>query len=358
MDEHTKFMSLAVKLSEKGLGTTSPNPVVGCVVVNNGEVVGTGYHARAGGDHAEVAALKAAGEKAVGATVYVTLEPCCTHGRTPPCTDALIASGVKTVVAAVKDPNPAVSGRGFEILRQAGIEVIEGVLESQAALVNRRYLTYMRAGRPFVTLKLALTLDGKIADEKGDSKWISGEDARRDVQELRRLHDAVTVGAGTFLADRPRLTYRLGQAKTPPLTRIIMCGTVAEARRVIEAGAPAQGFVVAVPEEMEVRAGNLMKVRVENGRLAIEDFLQKLKQAGITSLLVEGGAAVFSDFISKGVYDEVVLYLAPKIFGRGTDAFQLDVSFNVSEPLRLRFHGIEILGEDVKLTYFNSEVYF
>lgn len=358
MEEHSKFMETAIKLSQLGLGTTSPNPVVGCVIVNDGVVVGTGYHEQAGKDHAEVVALKAAGEKARNATVYVTLEPCSVHGRTPPCTDALIAAGVKRVVAAVRDPNPRVSGKGFEKLKKAGIEVIEGVLRKQASVVNRRYLTFMRAGRPYVTLKLALTLDGKIADTEGKSKWITGEKARLDVQELRRLHDAVAVGAGTYLKDNPRLTYRLDKPKIPPLTRIIMCGTTEEAQQVINKGALDRGFVLAVPEESELSGDRVLKVKASDGRLELNDFLLRLKQMGITSLLVEGGAKVFSDFFSHGLYDEIVLYLAPKVFGAGLEAFQLNSLFKASEPLQLNLYGAEVFDEDVRLTYFNKEVFF
>ena len=218
---HEQWMRFALRLAETGRGQTSPNPMVGAVVVKEGNLLGFGAHLRAGTPHAEVHALNMAGPEAKGATLYVTLEPCNHYGRTPPCTERIIGEGIRRVVVAMEDPEPFVSGRGIERLRQAGIEVVTGVLEDEARRLNEAYVHHRLHGRPFVTLKTAATLDGKIATRTGDSRWVTGEEARRHVHRLRREHDAVLVAIGTVLADRPRLTVRLPEGGRNPL-RVVL----------------------------------------------------------------------------------------------------------------------------------------
>lgn len=351
-----KYMKLAIELSRSGLGTTSPNPVVGCVIVKDGKVVGTGYHEYAGGDHAEIVALKQAGEKAKGADVYVTLEPCSFYGRTPPCTDALIKAGVKRVIVAVKDPHPKVSGKGLEILKRAGIETVEGVLREEAAEINRYYLTSIIKNRPYVTIKLATTLDGFIADENGDSKWITGSKARDDVQELRRVHDAVVVGATTFLKDRPLLTYRGKKPKKPELKRFVMVSSLQSLKKIQELS---REITLVVPERLKDEAGeNSLAVKEKDGKVSLRDFLTKLNELQIRSLLCEGGAKLASAFIEENLYDEIIIYQAPKMLGKGLPAFQFNTKRSIKNPIPLEFSTFEVIDNDIKVIYYHPEVVF
>ncbi|HEV3408643.1 MAG TPA: bifunctional diaminohydroxyphosphoribosylaminopyrimidine deaminase/5-amino-6-(5-phosphoribosylamino)uracil reductase RibD [Gaiellaceae bacterium] len=280
----------ALELAERGRGTTRPNPIVGAVVVVDGEVVGEGWHERPGGPHAEIVALEAAGERARGATLYTTLEPCAHHGRTGPCVAAIVAAGVRRVVAAAVDPNPRVDGRGLRELREAGldVEVADSELAARARRQNEAFRTWARLRRPFVTYKAAMTLDGRLAAAGGESRWISGEESRRLVHELRAASDAVAVGTGTARADEPSLTARgVGATRQP--------------RRL--------AFGRALPEgsELELRSGPLGE---ELGRLAEE---------GVQSLLLEGGPTVAGEFLRLGLIDKIVLFVAPKLVG-GDDA--------------------------------------
>src|SRR2546426_6953579 len=248
------LMRRALELAERGRGLTSPNPMVGAVVARNGEIVGEGFHARAGGPHAEIEALRAAGGRARGATLYVTLEPCSHHGRTPPCSRAVIDAGVARVVAAVGDPNPLVAGRGFAELRAAGIAVVTGLGAAESERQNRAFLTAMRERRPHVTLKAGMTLDGKIADLHGASRWITGDPARRHAHRLRSESDAIVVGIGTVLRDDPELTVRLGQPWPREPFRVVLDTAARTPRtaRLIRAGAPERALIVVganAPEE-------------------------------------------------------------------------------------------------------------
>lgn len=352
-----KYMQLAIDLSRKGLGTTSPNPVVGCVIVKDGSIVGTGFHEYAGGPHAEVVALKAAGEKARGADVYVTLEPCSFYGRTPPCAEALIAHGVKRVIVAVRDPHPKVSGRGIEMLKASGIEVVEGLMARQAAFVNRYYLTAITRSRPYVTIKLAATLDGFIADVSGDSKWITSTAAREDVQELRRIHDAVLVGAGTFLRDRPKLTYRGGKNKRPELKRFVVAGSRETLERVIKQRG-SEDIYVAVPEGIAFEGRQIIKVRQKNGLVDLKDLLKRMHEMEIRSLLVEGGARIAGSFIEEKLFDELIIYYAPKLLGSGRKLVELQNEYLINELIKFRLHEVQMIENDVKINLFSPEALF
>ena len=316
-------MRRALNLARQAAGRTSPNPMVGAIVVKDGKVVGEGCHLCAGTPHAEVHALAAAGEAARGATVYVTLEPCCHHGRTGPCADALINAGVKKVVAAMTDPNPKVAGGGLARLRAAGIEVVEGVLAAEAALLNEAFIKWVSTEMPFGLMKTAMTLDGKIATRTGQSRWITGEAARAMVHRLRDQCDAILVGVGTVMADDPELTARLpsGDGKNP--LRVIVdsaARTPLTARVVADGKAPT---LFAVAEEapadrlQALRAAGCEVLPLPRGRTGVDLRLlwQALGQRNITSVLLEGGATINAAALAAGVVDKIHAFIAPKVIG-------------------------------------------
>jgi diaminohydroxyphosphoribosylaminopyrimidine deaminase / 5-amino-6-(5-phosphoribosylamino)uracil reductase len=319
-DEH--WMRRALELAERGRGHVEPNPLVGAVVVREGHVVGEGWHQRYGEAHAEVHALNAAGEAARGATLYVTLEPCCHHGKTPPCTDAVLRAGVRRVVAAMTDPFPQVAGRGAGRLRTAGVEVETGLLEAEARRLNAPYLKLLATGRPYVHAKWAMTLDGKIATRTGDSKWVSNEASRRRVHALRGGMDAVLVGIGTALTDDPLLTAR------PPGPRTA-CRLVLDSRlrlpvtsRLVQTARDVPTTIVtgtaAGAEQAEAlrRAGcELLAVPDAEGRPSVPALLEELGRRRLTNVLVEGGAAVLGSFLDAGALDEVHVFVAPRLVG-------------------------------------------
>lgn len=320
-----RFMDLALALAERGRGRVSPNPLVGCVVVNHATVVGEGWHARAGEPHAEVNALREAGEAARGATCYVTLEPCAHHGRTPPCTEALIAAGVARVVVAATDPNPVVDGEGVRRLREAGIEVEVGVRHDEATLQNEVYRTNHLLGRPFVLYKTAMSLDGKIAVRTGRSRWITGPTARARVHHWRDEYDAVAIGVNTLMLDDPALTTRLPNGRTP--VKVVfdsMARTPVTARLFEPApdGAPARVIVVASATAPEARVADLrsagaevIALAPENGRPKVADALAALLGLGISSVMLEGGGSLAWEFFCAHAVDRVAWFVAPKLLG-------------------------------------------
>ncbi len=325
-DQH--YMQMALELAARAMGRTSPNPMVGAVVVKDGRVVGRGYHARAGTPHAEVHALREAGELAGGATLYVTLEPCCHHGRTGPCTEAIIKARVNRVVVAMTDPNPLVAGKGMQKLKDADIQVTCGVLEEDACRLNEIFIKYIITRLPYVVLKTAMSLDGKIATSQGESQWITGTTAREYVHRLRDKYDAILVGVGTVLADDPSLTCRLqegggkdpvriildSQARTPSTARVLNQPSEAPALIVTTPGAP--------PERVQMlkQAGaQVLEVPGSECGIDLEALLQELGRREISSVLVEGGARVNGSFITGNLVDKVYWFIAPKFIG-GTAA--------------------------------------
>ncbi len=320
-------MKQALNLAWQGRGRTSPNPLVGAVVVREERAVGTGYHRVAGGPHAEVIALQKAGDKAAGASLYVNLEPCSHYGRTPPCVDLIISSGVGEVVAAMEDPNPEIRGRGFLRLREAGIRIKTGVLEQKARRLNETYIKHITTGLPFVAIKTALTLDGRIATRTGDSRWITGEKSRRHVHRLRGQYDAVMVGIGTALADNPILTTRLkgerdavrvvvdSRADLPPTAKLINSSSSAPA-------------ILAVTEQadpdkcrkLKERGAEILTLPSREGRVDLKVLLERLGERGIISVLVEGGGRLNYSLLEQGLVDKFFLFIAPIICG-GRDAF-------------------------------------
>ncbi|OGW77940.1 MAG: riboflavin biosynthesis protein RibD [Omnitrophica bacterium RIFCSPLOWO2_02_FULL_45_16] len=284
-----KYMRLAIELAKKALGKTSPNPAVGAVIVKNNKVVGKGYHKKAGLPHAEINALREAGQKARGATLYVTLSPCGHYGRTPPCTDAIIKSGIKKVIIAMKDPNPVNNGNGIKRLRRNGIKVEAGVLFKEAEAINKPYIKFITKGLPYITVKVAQSLDGKIATKTGDSKWISSEDSRRFVHELRGKVDAVMVGANTVLKDDPLLLSNVSR-KQP--VRIIVGG---------KSGVPRDAKIFSSLDRSPV--------------IVVKSLSEALALKNMTHILVEGGGGLIASLVEKGLVDRFLIFIAPKIIG-------------------------------------------
>lgn len=347
------MMTRALRLAERGAYTTRPNPMVGCVIAAGDEVLGEGWHQRAGEAHAEVLALQAAGDRARGATAYVTLEPCAHTGRTGPCADALVAAGVGRVVAAMRDPFPQVDGAGFERLRAAGIEVADGLMEEQARALNRGYLSRLGRGRPWVRVKLASSMDGRTALANGESKWISGEASRNDVQHWRARAGAIITGAGTVLADDPSLTVRLGDDTpfVPPLRVVLDPGLATIARgRVREGDAPT--LYIHAPDTKLGRgiSAQLASVPVSAGRFDLAAVLSLLAERGINEVMVESGATLAAAFLEAGLVDEVLLYVAPVLLG--SNARPLFDGLNVEHMtgvMHLEMVETRQLGEDIRV---------
>lgn len=352
-----RFMRRALELAERARGLTSPNPMVGALVVREGTVVGEGFHEVAGGPHAEIAALAAAGERARGATLYVTLEPCAHQGRTPPCAPAVVAAGVGRVVVALGDPNPLVGGRGFEGLRAAGVEVEVGILAAEAAGQNRVFLTALREGRPHVTLKAAMTLDGKIADLHGASRWISGEPARREAHRLRSGADAIVVGVGTVLRDDPRLTVRLERPWPREPYRVVLdsrCRTSPEAR-VVTSGNPARTLIAvtdAAPADrvraLEAVGATVVRCPAVGGHVAAGAVLDALYTRDVRGVLVEGGSEVPGSFLDAGLVDRVAIFVAPRLLGgRQAPSGIGGAGLDLKSAVRLDALSVTMLGDDL-----------
>jgi len=348
-----RMMARALRLAERAVFTTRPNPMVGCVLVHGDAVVGEGWHQRKGGPHAEVFALQAAGDRAKGATAYVTLEPCAHHGSTGPRAAALIAAGVTRVVAAVRDPFPQVDGAGFDKLRAAGIAVESGLMEAQARELNRGFLSRIERGRPWLRVKLASSLDGRSAMASGDSKWISGEASRNDVQRWRARSGALLTGAGTVLADDPQLTVRLDESSefVPPLRVVLDPGLATVARgRVREGDAPT--LYLHAPEAKPPRGlqADHVAVPVRNGRFDLDAVVRLLATRGINEVQVEAGATLAGAFLAAGLVDELLLYIAPVLLGERArplfDGLHIDA---MAERLRLRTVDSRSIGSDLRL---------
>ena len=323
MDDHA-FMTMALELAGLGAGYTSPNPMVGAVVVKDGRVVGKGYHRTAGSAHAEVNAIDDAGDEARGATLYVSLEPCNHTGRTPPCTEKIISAGIRRVVSAMADPNPNVAGGGHAYLRSRGIDVSCGLLEKQALRLNESFVKHVQTGLPFVILKCAATLDGRIATRSGDAKWITGSASRQFVHRLRHEVDAIMVGVGTVKTDDPSLTTRL-ETKTGRNPRRIILDTrlnVPETAKVLQPAHDSDSIIVAGPEApiekkvlLEQKGAAVLQLPLKDGRIDLGLLIKRLGEMNITSLLVEGGAAVLASALSAGIADKIYFFYAPKILG-------------------------------------------
>lgn len=360
--ENSEAMSRAIELAQRGRGCVEPNPMVGCVLVRDGQIVGEGWHKQFGGPHAEIEALTAAGDDARGADAYVTLEPCCHQGKTGPCSQALVEAGVARVVVGCQDPNPQVAGNGLAALRTAGITVEIGVLEEQTAELIAPFAKLITLGQPWVIAKWALTLDGKIASRSGDSQWISGEASREVVHQLRGQVDAILVGRGTAEQDDPLLTAR------PPGPRIATRVVLDSAARLSPDSKLAQTtdqwpLLIAVSEaapvdrrkSLEARGAEIVKLPGDDHAARITALLDELGRRQMTNLLVEGGSQVFGTLLDVGAIDEVHVFIAPKLIG-GADAPSAIAGLGLADmghALALRNPKCEVLGDDV---YVSSRV--
>jgi len=317
-------MRLALREAKKGVGRTSPNPAVGAVLVKAGRVISRGHHRKAGLPHAEVEAIRRAGARARGADLYTTLEPCGHYGRTPPCAQAILEAGLKRVIYASQDPNPIVNGRGIAHLRRAGVPVISGVLREEANRINRPYFKHVQTGLPWVILKAAITLDGKIATASGDSRWVTGQEARAYVHRLRDQVDAVLVGANTARIDDPQLTTRLRHATGRNAIRIVLDTRLRllPRLRIFQSRASARTIVATLEPRDAAKSRKLVRRGVEvwtlsgrAGRLNLLELLRRLGREGVLQVLVEGGAEVYGSFLTERLADELVVFIAPKLIG-------------------------------------------
>jgi len=348
------YMERALDLARLTEGQTSPNPMVGCILVKDGRVVGTGTHLRAGGPHAEVFAVQQAGEAVRGATAFVTLEPCAHIGRTPPCAELLVRSGIGRVVVATLDDNPMTAGKGVALLRESGIEVTVGILEKQARELNQAFFFFQREKRPRVTLKASVSLDGKIATRTGESRWITAPEARRDGHHYRHRLDAILVGIGTVLADNPSLTTRLPNGGIQPL-RVVLDSRlrVPPDAAVLDGNAPTLVFTSNQADVDKIRILRERGVEiVELGEIvAIPSVLAELARRQILSLLVEGGAAIHGAFLEEGLFEEILLYIAPKLIGGQSSptAFGGNGIASLASAPTLDIRSVERLGDDLKI---------
>lgn len=348
-------MAQALRLAERGLYTTQPNPRVGCVIAHGDDVVGSGFHQRAGEPHAEVFALRAAGVRARGATAYVTLEPCAHHGRTPPCAEALVAAGVARVVVAAEDPFPQVAGRGIETLRAAGIAVDVGLLRDPARGLNLGFFSRLERGRPFVRVKLAMSLDGRTALANGESKWITGEAARADVQRWRARSSAILTGSGTVLADNPRLTVRLpeGEAFAPPL-RVVLDRRLRTpaGSHVLDGAAPSlllHAAAASCDDDRHAQAERAV-VEEEEGALDLHAVLALLAAHGCNEVHVEAGPRLCGALFAAGLVDELLLYVAPILLGdTARPLLGLPPLAGMADRWKLRLVDQRMLGQDMRL---------
>ena len=359
MHEDSAFMARALKLAQRGLYTADPNPRVGCVIVLNNKVVGEGWHQRAGGHHAEIMALENAGDASIGATAYVTLEPCCHHGRTPPCTDALIAAGIQRVVVAATDPNPAVAGAGERQLKDAGVAILTGLLEAESRALNIGFLQRMQSNRPYLRTKIAVSLDGRTALANGESKWITGESARADVQRWRARSSAIVTGVGTALADDPLLTVRAEElgAVEPP-ARIVLDSTlrISASAQIFRSPGSVRIFCADAHDDkvssIEAAGAVVEVLASEQGRVSLTAVIARLAELEVNEVLVEAGPTLNGALLNAGLIDELLVYMAGNILGTdGRGMFAIPELTDMSRRQELELVDFRRVGKDCRLTY-------
>lgn len=353
------FMSRALELAEKGRYTVSPNPMVGCVIVRDGRVIGEGWHARAGLPHAEIEALRACTESPEGADVYVTLEPCSHFGRTPPCADALIDAKVGRVIAAIEDVHPLVNGKGLERLRQHGIAVETGPGAAEAARQNEKFIHAARTGTPFVLLKAGMSLDGKLATSARQSRWITSDGARQKSLALREEYDAILVGSGTIRDDDPHLTRRLGLASgATPWTRIVVDGRgeIPPAARVLTDGAPTLVFTSAPAFRPQSPSVEVVHADAVDGKVDLRLVLREAWARGVRSILAEGGSMLHSELIREGLWQKMTLFVAPMLVGgeRAPSLLAGEGASQLTDAWRFRFDAVERVGPDLMIVAYPS----
>ena len=353
------YMQRAINLAEQGRGWTSPNPLVGCVIVKNGKIVAEGYHEKIGGWHAERNAILNSDTDLSGATAYVTLEPCCHHGRTPPCSDLLIERGIKKVFIGSRDPNPLVSGKGAKQLRAAGIEVVEDFMREECDKLNPIFFHYIQTKRPYVLMKYAMTADGKIATSTGESKWITGETARTKVQQTRHQYSAIMVGVETVLADNPMLNARMPNAKQP--VRVVCDSQLRTPLdcQLVQTAKEYRTVIATVCEDLQKieqyrpLGVEVMVCKARNKRVDLDDLLQKLGEMQIDSLLIEGGSSLNFSALESGVVNRVHCYIAPKLVGgkQAKTPIGGEGIDDLSQAVKLKLVSMEMVGEDILIDY-------
>ena len=350
MISHKKYIDLAIKLAEKGRGLTSPNPMVGCIIVKRGRIVGKGYHKKAGEEHAEVLALNEAGKKAVNSTLYVNLEPCSHWGRTPPCTERIVEASVREVIIGMKDPNPLVDG--FKELKFRGLKTKIGILENDAKKLNEVYIKYIKTKKPFAIIKVAMSADGRIATKTGDSKYITSKEARAYVHKLRTEVDAVMVGLNTVIRDNPELTPRLFKGKDP--MKIVVdsmlkipknCKLMKEPSKLIVAttNKASKNEVV----KLQQKGVNVIITKSDKGMVDLKDLMKHLGNHEVTSVMIEGGSELNSSAIKSGIVDKILIFTAPKLIGNGKGAIgNLGVN-KIDKAINLKNPAINKIGKDM-----------
>ncbi|MEW8028920.1 MAG: bifunctional diaminohydroxyphosphoribosylaminopyrimidine deaminase/5-amino-6-(5-phosphoribosylamino)uracil reductase RibD, partial [Candidatus Thiodiazotropha sp.] len=365
-----RFMARAIQLARLGWYSTHPNPRVGCLIVKEGEVIAEGYHRRAGEPHAERNALAKAGVAASGATAYVTLEPCCHHGRTSPCTEALIESGVKRVVVGMPDPNPLVSGQGLELLRQAGIQVTAGVMRSQVEALNPGFIKRMLHGLPYVRCKMAMSLDGRTAMADGESQWITSSAARMDVQRLRAQSAAILTGVGTLLADDPSMNVRLSARElgleegipVPHPLRVVLDPELTTPVHAKMLGLPGPTLIICSDEQplhgaaLEAAGAQIVRLPGEKQRLDLQQVVRYLAEQEINEVLLESGATLAGAMLEQGLVDELMIYQAPHLMGnKGLGLFLLPGIARMADRIALQVTDLRQIGPDIRITARLSE---
>ncbi len=357
-----KYMQLALNLAEATLGQTSPNPVVGAVVVKNGACIGSGAHLKAGHEHAEIIALNMANSEAIDATLYVTLEPCCHHGKTPPCVNRIIESGIKRVVIATLDPNPLVAGNGVKRLEEAGIEVDIGLMEAEAASLNKHFFHFIKTKTPYITLKAGISLDGKIATISGQSQWITNNKSREDSHIYRSRHDAILTGINTIIRDNPSLTTRLPLGGKNPI-RIVLdtnLRTPISSKIIIDKQAETWvviGNNVNQTKVLEYQKLGIRIIKMPSAKIEINELITTLGNSGVTSLFIEGGAKIHASFIESGLFNQLILYISPQLIGGSTNpSFFMHSGFHtLLETIKLKFHDVTMIDNDLKVTLIKTE---
>ncbi len=349
------FIERAIRLAHLGIGLTSPNPTVGCVIVKDGEIVGEGYHIYSKKDHAEVVALKKAGRNTKNSTMYVTLEPCFHHGRTPPCVDRIIESGIKEVVILMIDPNPLVAGKSVDKLRQNGISVKVVKTDKRLKRLNEDFIKFITKKLPFVAIKVASTLDGKIATKTGDSKWITGKVARKYTHFLRYRYNSILVGINTILKDDPLLTCRYKKRKDIPFYRFVIDPDlrITSDARIFNSDDVLSPVVIFTKKgKYEDLNGKIVNVPDKNGILDLDFILKKICELNVSSVLIEGGGYTISKFIEANLVDKLHLFLSPKLMGEGKSFFPFEGVLKMEDAIKLKFESIKRFKEDVLLNFY------
>jgi len=349
------YMGIAIRLARRGIGKTSPNPMVGSVIVANGKIIGQGYHKKCGDHHAEINAINSTKKNIKGSTFYVTLEPCSHYGRTPPCVDALIQEKPGRVVVGSLDPNPEVNGKGIKILRSKGIKVDVGIRESECMQLNEHYFKFIKTGMPYITVKYAQTLDGRIATRSGDSQWISSEASRKYVHRLRGINMGIMVGAGTAVADNPQLTVRHVKGKNPfriivdsklriPIKSSVLTDANAHLTIMATTSSAPSGKMTAIKKQ---GAEVLVVKKEKNGNVSLKDLLRKLGKREIMSVLVEGGSEIITSLLKAGLVDKMIIPIAPKIVGKGLEAIG-DLNINkINKSIKFSSFKTMKKGDDI-----------